>query len=125
MSKKRKFKNSWQQQVHDWITKQDIPYWDVKDIMLHLQEEGGELAREINHEFGPKQKKATEAPSSKEAEVGDMLFTLTCFCNSQNIDIDKAFGLAIQKCYGRDKDRFKKKKQPACRRDNCENCEKV
>lgn len=111
MSKKRpEFKNKWQQLVHEWAIKYDVPYWNIKDIMLRLQEENGELAREVNHEFGPKQKKPTELPSSKEEEIGDMLFTLICLCNSQNIDADESFNHAMKKCYGRDKNRFSRKK---------------
>jgi len=101
--------NKYQEAVHTWISQYKDGYWDPFKILARLMEEVGELSREINHEFGFKKKKADEKPSSKEEEIGDILFTLICMANSQDIDIDKAFGKALDKAWNRDKDRFEKK----------------
>ena len=95
--------------VDEWTTQYKIPYWQPLEIMTRLTEEVGELAREINHNFGPKKKKSNEKPSSIENEIADILFTLACLANSQNIDLDKAFKKTMDKCYSRDQDRFEKK----------------
>ncbi|MFH1801435.1 MAG: MazG nucleotide pyrophosphohydrolase domain-containing protein [archaeon] len=40
--------------------------------------------------------------------MGDVLFTLICFCNSQDIYLSEAFERVMEKYKIRDKDRFKK-----------------
>ena len=42
-------------------------------------------------------------------EIADVIFTLSCLANSLNIDLDEAFERVMDKCYGRDKNRFEKK----------------
>jgi len=69
-------------------------------------EEVGELARLVNHEFGPKKKKDTEAPQDFEDEIGDVIYTLICFANINNIDLDKAIKRSFNKVMNRDKNRF-------------------
>ena len=44
-----------------------------------------------------------------EGEIADVVFTLTCLANSLKLDIDKGFAKVMDKCYGRDKDRWEKK----------------
>lgn len=101
--------NKYQRRVHRWASKHKVPYWKPHEIMSRLTEEVGELAKEISHKYGPKKKKATEKAGSIDEEVGDNIFTLVCLCNREKIDFDKAFEMAMAKCYGRDKDRFEKK----------------
>ena len=98
-----------QKQVDDWAKQFDPPYWQPPEVMLRLMEETGELAREVNHRWGPKKKKSTEEMKELEDEIGDILFTLSCLANSKNIDLDVAFARTMDKCWGRDKDRYKKK----------------
>lgn len=98
-----------QQQVEEWVTQYKIGYFQPLEIMMRLMEETGELAREVNHRWGPKKKKSTEEKKELEDEMGDILFTLACLANSQKIDLDRAFQHAMDKCYGRDKDRYEKK----------------
>lgn len=102
------FTRDYQGEVDAWVRKHKVAYWSPADIFLRLGEEQGELAKELNHEFGPKKKKASEKPSSVTEEVGDMLFTLACLCNKLGITFDDAFKMAMDKCHGRDKDRFEK-----------------
>jgi NTP pyrophosphatase (non-canonical NTP hydrolase) len=101
--------NKYQEEVDNWISQYVDGYWEPKDILLRLTEETGELAREINDRYGPKKKKVTEDKNSMESEIGDILFTLCCLANSQNINLDECFQKAMDKCHGRDKNRFERK----------------
>lgn len=74
--------------------------------MARLSEEVGELAREVNHYYGEKPKKATEQEKTVEEELGDIIFVLSCFANSLEIDLSEAFDIAINKIETRDKDRW-------------------
>ena len=98
-----------QKEVDDWISGYVEGYWSPVEVLLRLTEETGELAREINDRYGPKNKKHIEDKSSIESEIGDIIFTLCCLANSQNINLDDCFQKAMSKCYIRDKDRFEKK----------------
>ena len=98
-----------QKQVDEWAQQFKIPYWTPHEILARLTEETGELAREINHIYGPKKKKSTEELKDMENEIADIIFTLCCLANSKNINLDEAFKRVMDKCYGRDKDRYEKK----------------
>ena len=98
-----------QKQVDAWVSQLKIGYFKPLEILARLTEEVGELARELNHRFGPKKKKPSEENQEVGDEIADIIFTLACLANSLNIDIDKHFKRAMDKCYGRDKDRWEKK----------------
>ena len=98
-----------QKQVDKWTNQYKIPYWQPHEILARLIEETGELAREINHLYGPKKKKSDEKTGELGEEIADVIFTLCCLANSKGINLDKAFKKVMKKCYGRDKDRFEKK----------------
>ena len=98
-----------QKQVDDWVKLHKIEYFKPFEILARLTEEVGELARELNHRFGPKKKKESEDKKEIGDEMGDIIFTLICLANSQGIDLDKSFKGVMDKCYGRDKDRYEKK----------------
>ncbi len=98
-----------QKQVDEWVRQYKIGYFKPLEILARLVEEVGELAREINHTFGPKKKKATEESKEIGDEIGDIIFTLVCLANSLRIDLDKSFKGVMKKLYKRDKDRWKKK----------------
>ena len=66
----------------------------------------GELAREYNHQFGAKKKKATEATSSVEDELADVLWLILCMANQQGIDMEDAFKRVMTKLRVRDANRF-------------------
>jgi len=95
-----------QDEVNAWVGKRTPAYWNPHQIYTRLGSEVGELGKEINHEFGPLKKKPDEKPSSIEEESGDIIFTVICLLNSRGLSADRAFGIAMSKCYGRDKDRF-------------------
>lgn len=98
-----------QKEVDDWVSQYKIGYWKPHEILARLTEETGEVAREINHLFGPKKKKSSEDVKELGDEIGDIFFTLTCLANSLDIDLDKSFNRVMDKCYGRDDSRFEKK----------------
>ena len=98
-----------QKQVDEWVSKYKIGYFKPHEILARLAEEVGELAREINHIYGPKKKKSTEDNKELGDEMADVVFTIVCLANSLNIDLDQNFKSVMDKCYGRDKDRYEKK----------------
>ncbi len=99
-----------QKEVDEW-TKQFTPqYWEPHAMLARLMEEVGELAREINHLYGPKKKKPSEQTQELEMEMGDIIFTLCCIANSKGIDLDNACKRVMEKQYGRDNNRFERAK---------------
>ncbi len=69
-----------QKEVNDWVTQYKIGYWKPLEIQARLTE-----------------------------EVGDAIFTLACLANSLGLDMERGFKYSMDKCYGRDKERFEKK----------------
>jgi NTP pyrophosphatase (non-canonical NTP hydrolase) len=99
---------NFQEQVEKWFTENKWEYWAPLAIVARLFEEGGEFSRLVNHVYGPKKKKMDEVVQDMEEEIGDIIYTLICFANSHNIDLDKAIQKSIDKVVVRDKDRFTK-----------------
>ena len=81
-------------------------YWSPLSSFTRLTEEVGELAREINHRYGEKPKKADEEPGAIASEMGDILFILASLANSLDIDLDAAFGDVMAKYQQRDAQRW-------------------
>ena len=98
-----------QKEIDDWVQQYKISYWKPHEIITRLAEEVGELAREVNHIIGPKEKKSEEETKEMGDEIADIIFTLGCLANSQGINLDESFKRVMDKCYGRDKDRWEKK----------------
>ncbi len=98
-----------QQRVENWVSQYKIGYFKPLEILARLTEETGELAREINHRFGPKKKKASEDTKEVGDEISDIVFTVICLANSLNIDLDESFDKMMKKYGERDKDRWEKK----------------
>ncbi|MDA2935999.1 nucleotide pyrophosphohydrolase [Patescibacteria group bacterium AH-259-L05] len=98
-----------QKQVDEWIGQFKEGYWKPTEQITALVEEVGELAREVNHCFGPKRKKSTEGIKEIGDEIGDVLFSLICIANALDIDLDEALQKAIDKKYKRDNKRFERK----------------
>ncbi|MBI2102964.1 nucleotide pyrophosphohydrolase [Candidatus Woesearchaeota archaeon] len=98
-----------QDRVDEWVQQYKMGYWKPHEIFARLAEEVGEVGREINHQFGPKKKKAGEEEHNLGVEMADVIFTLCCLANSQGINLNESFDRVMEKCYGRDKDRFEKK----------------
>ncbi len=99
-----------QKQVDDRIKQYKVGYFGPFESLARLMEEVGELAREINHLYGPKKKKATEEIREMSDEIADIIFALVCLANSKGIDLDEAFKrLFEEKLDKRDKNRWEKK----------------
>ena len=98
-----------QQEVDTYISQFKAGYFSPLANLARLTEEVGELAREINHYHGEKQKKSTEASNTIEAELGDNLFVLLCLANSLNIDMTESFNQTMEKFNHRDKHRFERR----------------
>ncbi len=98
-----------QQTVDRWIGQYKEGYFPPLTILARLTEEVGELAREINHRFGEKPKKAGEAEGSLALELADIVFVVICLANSQGIDLDEAFAAMMEKVRTRDDRRWTRK----------------
>lgn len=96
----------YQKELDTFFKKNRWPYWPPLVILARLFEECGELARVVNHLYGKKPKKKSESEQNIEEEVGDILYTLICFANSNGIDLDKAIEKCFKKVAKRDKHRF-------------------
>ena len=101
--------NQMQKEVDDYISQFKAGYFSPLANLARLTEEVGELAREINHYYGEKQKKPTEEENSVKAELGDNLFVLLCIANSRGIDMTESFNDTMEKFNTRDKNRFERK----------------
>lgn len=99
-----------QKRVDDYISQFEEGYFSPLSLTARLTEEVGEFAREINHYYGEKPKKASEVEKTVEDELGDIIFVLTCFANSLDIDLSDAFNRSMTKIETRDKDRWTRKK---------------
>lgn len=95
-----------QKRVDAYISQFKEGYFSPLSLMARLTEEIGEMAREVNHNYGEKPKKLSETDKDIDEELGDVLFVLTCFANSLSIDLSEAFELSISKIETRDKDRW-------------------
>ena len=98
-----------QQTVDRWIGQYKEGYFPPLTNLARLTEEVGELAREVNHRFGEKTKKAEEPEGSVAMELADILFVVICLANSQGIDLDDAFQTMMQKVTSRDAARWTRK----------------
>lgn len=108
MDKKRSL-YSMQQEVDEYIQQFKVGYFSPLAQMARLTEEVGELAREVNHTYGEKSKKASEPVNSVAEELGDVLFVTMIMANSLNIDLTEVFEKKMEKFNQRDHNRFERK----------------
>lgn len=97
------------QQEIDHLIKEEwqSQYWAPLSSLARLTEEVGELAREINHRYGEKPKKASEEEGTLSGEMGDILYILASLANSLDVDLDAAFDEVMAKYRKRDTHRWK------------------
>ncbi len=95
-----------QKEVDEYIGQFKEGYFSPLAMIARLTEEVGELAREVNHYYGEKPKKATEKEKTIEEELGDVLFVAICLANSLNIDLQTAHDRVMNKFQTRDKNRW-------------------
>jgi len=99
----------YQKEVHKWVSQFSPPYWPPLEMMARLSEETGEVAREINHLYGTKKKKASEDKKELANELIDILFTIICIANDQRINLENAWQRMVAEKMQRDANRFEKK----------------
>ena len=95
-----------QRRVDEWITSFEEGYWPPLVNMARLMEEVGELAREYNHRFGTKPKKAEEDEADLAEELADVLFVILVLANERGIRLDEALEGVLEKYRRRDSDRW-------------------
>lgn len=95
-----------QKDVDGWIAQFEEGYWQPLSMLARVTEEVGELARELNHRFGEKPKKATEPEGDLPVEIADIVFVLLALANSQQIDMDAAWRRMMEKYRTRDAERW-------------------
>lgn len=98
-----------QREVDQYISQFKEGYFSPLAMLARMSEEVGELAREVNHTYGEKPKKADEDDNSIELELGDILFITICFANSLGIDLTTAHDKVMHKFNTRDATRWTKK----------------
>jgi NTP pyrophosphatase (non-canonical NTP hydrolase) len=98
-----------QRRVDAWIGQFEEGYWPPLANLARLVEEVGELARLMNHRFGPKKKKASESEQDLAEELADVLFVLLVLANEQGIDLDVALERVLEKYRARDSERWVRK----------------
>ena len=101
-----------QARVDAWIGRFEEGYWPPLVNLARLTEEVGELARLLNHRFGPKTKKPEELEQDLGEELADILFVLIVIANDQGIDLGAALEQVLEKYSVRDGNRWVPKSLP-------------
>jgi len=96
----------YQKELDGFFNDNGWKYWSNLSILARLMEETGEFARLVNHLYGDKPKRTDEAEQNLEEELGDIIYTLICFANANNISLDKAIRKSFDKVVKRDKNRY-------------------
>src|SRR5687767_8153498 len=97
-----------QQQVDAYIGQFKEGYFPPLVNLARLAEEVGELARELNHRFGPKTKKPDEPDGDVALELADILFVVVVLANQLDIDLDEAVARTLEKYRVRDSSRWER-----------------
>ena len=100
-----------QARVDAWIGQFEEGYWPPLVNLARLVEEVGELARIMNHRFGPKTKKPDEPEQDLAEELADVLFVLLVLANEQGIDLGQALEGVLEKYRVRDSERWPRKEE--------------
>ena len=100
-----------QKQVDAYIGQFKEGYFPPLVNLARLTEEVGELAREINHAYGPKTKKADEPEGDIALELGDILFVVVVLANQLGIDLSDAAARTLSKYQVRDANRWERKQR--------------
>ncbi len=97
-----------QNEIDNWANQFTKPYFEPLSRMAAMTEEVGEVARVINRMYGDKKSKDGENIKDLEEELGDLLFTLVCMANAENIDLTNAYERKMEKVLKRDNNRFER-----------------
>ncbi|HSJ58848.1 MAG TPA: nucleotide pyrophosphohydrolase [Anaerolineae bacterium] len=97
---------TFQAEIDAWVTGPGAGYWTPHQNVARIAEEVGELARLVNHLYGPKPKKADEAKQELGEELADIVFAVICLANSEGIDLGERLEAVIAKVWTRDRERY-------------------
>lgn len=95
-----------QDRVHAWISQFEEGYFHPLSNLARLTEEVGELARDLNHQFGDKPPKDSDPAADVAEELGDILFVVVTLANQLDVDLTDAIQRVMAKYDIRDADRF-------------------
>lgn len=95
-----------QTEVDTWIQQVGGGYWSPHANLARIAEEVGELARLVNHQYGPKPKKPEEQAQELGEELADIIFAIICLANSEDIDLQTSLEQVIAKVWVRDRNRY-------------------
>jgi NTP pyrophosphatase (non-canonical NTP hydrolase) len=98
--------NQLQRDVDTWVQEVGGGYWTPHANLARIAEEVGELARLINHLYGPKPKKPEEAAQELGEELADIIFAIICLANSQDLNLEASLERVIEKVWHRDRNRY-------------------
>ena len=98
-----------QQEIDEWAGQFAEPYFPPLSRMACMTEEVGEVARVINRMYGSKKNKDDESIKDLEEELVDLLFTLVCMANSENINLTQSYERKMDKVIKRDNNRWEKR----------------
>lgn len=97
-----------QRQVDAYIGQFKEGYFPPLVNLARLTEELGELARELNHRYGPKKKKADEPEQDVALELADIIFVCVVLANQMEIDLQDAVERTLVKYQVRDANRWER-----------------
>lgn len=97
-----------QLEIDEWAKQFKKPYFEPLSRMAAMTEEVGEVARVLNRMYGDKKSKDGDNLKDLEEELGDVLFTLVCMANAENVDLTTAYARKMDKVVKRDTKRFEK-----------------
>ena len=95
-----------QQEIAEWVQTIGGGYWSPHENVARIAEEVGELARLVNHLYGPKPKKPDEAAQELGEELADIVYAVICLANSKEIDLGESLDRVIAKVWARDRERY-------------------
>jgi len=98
-----------QRQVDAYISQFKEGYFPPLVNLARLTEEVGELARELNHRYGPKTKKPDEPDQDVALELADIVFVCVVLANQMGLDLQDAIERTLDKYRVRDADRWERK----------------
>jgi NTP pyrophosphatase (non-canonical NTP hydrolase) len=98
-----------QKQVDAYISQFKEGYFPPLVNLARLTEEVGELARELNHRYGPKTKKPDEPDGDVALELADIVFVCVVLANQMGLDLQDAIERTLTKYEVRDANRWERK----------------
>ena len=81
--------NQHQSSVDSRISQFKEGYWNNDKILWQMVEELGEVSKVLSYMDWTKKPKKWETIESLGAEISDLLFSIICMANKNNIDLDK------------------------------------